>query len=151
MIIHGIYDRVRGYFIVLARINVNDRWYNVNFMFDTGASVTALLDRDAIRIFGSRLHKLKKARKDLVGIGGFADTCIVTDVELELIDAYNIEIKYRIILEKLYVVTHHRHFRGEEWKRVSQLPSIIERDILSKAKKIIIDFEKQIPQLQIMF
>jgi len=151
LIIYGIYDRVRKYFIILARINVDNKWYNVNFMFDTGASVTALLDRDAIRIFGGKFHKLKKARKDLVGIGGFADTYVVRNVELELVDAYNPEIKYRITLERLYVVTHHKHFRGDEWKRVSQLPSIIGRDILFKAKKITIDLEKQPPQLQIEF
>ena len=151
MIIYGIYDRVRKYFIILARINVYNKWYNVNFMFDTGASVTALLDRDAIRIFGGKFHKLKKARKDLVGIGGFADTYVVRNVELELVDAYNPEIKYRITLERLYVVTHHKHFRGDEWKRVSQLPSIIGRDILFKAKKITINLEETPPQLQIIF
>ena len=139
------------YFIILARINVDNKWYNVNFMFDTGASVTALLDRDAIRIFGGKFHKLKKARKDLVGIGGFADTYVVRNVELELVDAYNPEIKYRITLERLYVVTHHKHFRGDEWKRVSQLPSIIGRDILFKAKKITINLEETPPQLQIIF
>ncbi|MCD6488033.1 MAG: hypothetical protein J7K21_02290 [Desulfurococcales archaeon] len=151
MIIHGVYDRVRKYFFILARIRIHDRWYGVNFMFDTGASVTALLDRDAIRILGDKLGKLKKARKDLVGIGGFADTYIVRNVELELIDAYKLGNTYRAVLEKLYVVTHHKRFRGDEWKRVSQLPSIIGRDILFKARKIIIDLEKYPPQLQIIF
>ena len=151
MIIHGIYDRTRKYFIILARINVENKWYNVNFMFDTGASVTALLDRDAIRVFGSKFHKLRRARKDLVGIGGFADTYVVTNIKLELIDAYNLESRHEMILEKLYIVTHHKRFRGDEWRRVSQLPSIIGRDVLLKAKKIVIDLEAQPPQLQVIF
>jgi len=32
-------------------------------MVDSGSSVTALLDRDALRIFGKSLEKLKKAKR----------------------------------------------------------------------------------------
>ena len=151
MIIEGFYDPIRKYFYVQAKVYLGGKPYAVNLMVDTGASVTALLDRDALRIFGNKLSKLKESRKGLVGIGGFADTYYVENVKIELIDSKNPELKYTITLNKLYVVTHHKHFRGEEWKKVSQLPSILGRDILFKASKIIFDFSTTPPKLKIEF
>jgi len=151
LIIRGFYDKAHGYFYVLAILHIHDKAYQVNLMVDTGASVTALLDRDAIRIFGDRLRKLKKAPKDLVGIGGFADTYYIKNVEIELLDSVDPNIRYSTVLERLFVVTHHKHFRGEEWKRVSQMPSLLGRDILFRAKRVTFDFTKTPPTVEMEF
>ncbi len=77
------------------------------------------LDHDTLRIFGNKLEKLRKSKRNLVGIGGFADTYYVKNVKIDIIDSRNPEVTYTTTLRKTYVVTHHKHFRGEEWKRVS--------------------------------
>jgi len=151
LIIRGFYDSVHKYFLVLAYIYIHDRAYQVNLMVDTGASVTALLDRDAIRIFGDRLGKLKKASKALVGIGGFADTYIVNNVKIALVDIMDPNTRYVIVLSRLFIVTHHKRFRGEEWKRVSQMPSLLGMDVLLRAKRVIFDFTRKPPIVEIEF
>ena len=151
LIIRGFFHSAHKCFYVLAKIYIRNIPYYVNLMVDSGSSVTALLDRDALRIFGKRLEKLKKARKDLVGIGGFADTYYIENVKIELVDSLKPEITYTTVLKRLYIVTHHKHFRGEEWKRVSQMPSILGRDVLLKSKKIVFYMEEKPPLVEIEF
>ena len=151
MIIRGFYDKVNGYFYVLAYLHVDGKSYRVHLMVDSGASVTALLDRDALRIFGSDLRRLDKASKNLVGIGGFADTYCVSNVKLELVDSIDDTVRHQVNLEKLYVVTHHKHFRGEEWKKVTQMPSLLGRDVLFKANRIVFHPRSEPPSVEIEF
>ncbi len=50
----------------------------ISFLIDTGASSTILLDKD-VDIIGLELDNLKKADKQITGIGGSIDTYLIED------------------------------------------------------------------------
>ncbi len=145
-----LYDEDRDNFFVLAELMYRNRKYALKLLVDTGASATALLDRDAFRVFGSGIEKLEKAVRNLIGIGGYAETYVVKNVVLELIDAVNPSVRVRFNMSRIYVVTHLKKFRGEEWKRLIQLPSLLGRDILKHAK-LLIDSRRNPPIAELEF
>ena len=132
-----LYDKSYDNFFVLAELTYKGEKYTLRLLVDTGATVTSLLDRDAIRIFGPDIEKFEKATRKLIGIGGYAETYVAKNISLELVDAENPNVRVKFNLSKIYVVTHLKKFRGEEWKRLTQLPSLLGRDVLKRAKLLI--------------
>jgi len=96
--------------------------------------VSILTDRDALRVFGGVGRVLELAKRSLVGIGGYANTYVVGDVVLKLVDVFDHRVSVTFRLSRLYVVTHLRRFRGREFRdAVFQVPSLLGSDVLQCA------------------
>jgi len=124
-IIHGYFKRIPGRRDVAPYLIAHLKWKDVSgyieFMIDAGSSATVILDRDAIRLgLLKRVKRMEKAERELIGIGGFAETYIMRNVELTLVDFKDSENTITINLDKIYVALHMKRFRGEEWKRLTQ-------------------------------
>ncbi len=145
-----LYDEDRDNFFVLAELLYKGKRYALKLLVDTGASATALLDRDAFKVFGSDIERLERAYKNLIGIGGYAETYIAKNLVLELIDAEDPNIRVKFNMSRIYIVTHLKKFRGEEWKRLIQLPSLLGRDVLKHAK-LLIDSRRNPPIAELEF
>ncbi len=100
----------------------------VSFLIDTGASMTMLLDKD-VKDIGLDVGRLKKAEKQVGGIGGSVETYLVEDA--------------RVIFESdegfyeeallLYIGIHNLTGADEETiRRILVIPSLLGREILSK-------------------
>jgi len=85
MIIRGFIDRsfsppapaVKA-FISIEKLKVKGY---IKFLLDTGASATAILDRDR-ELLGLRIDELEKAPTRIGGVGGLVDTYIARDAEI---------------------------------------------------------------------
>ncbi len=125
----------RATFYAIAQLRYRNKWYALEFIIDTGASVTVVTDRDALRIFGDLDKELEYARTKLIGLGGYADTYIARNVVLKLIDVDDPNNFVEINIPQLYVATHLKHFRGQEFRdAVFQLPNLLGTDILQHAR-----------------
>lgn len=107
----------------------------IEFVIDTGANKTVLLDKDAITL-GIDYKKLKKHDRDFVGIGGSIRTYIIEDALL-LFKAEK-EVKIRT---PIFVVKHPIEEMDEAEKmKVLRIPSLLGRDIINRFRLI---FDKQ--------
>ncbi|MGC9345760.1 MAG: hypothetical protein ACP5ER_03090 [Candidatus Bathyarchaeales archaeon] len=107
--------------------------FPINFHIDTGAAVTALLDRD-VELLGVKVENLKRAERSLGGIGGFAETYVIDDAEI-VFKSY----EGRLCREKLrlFVV---KHDMSKLPKRTVDmlmlLPSLLGRDIIYRFRLV---------------
>jgi len=121
----------------------------ITFLLDTGASITTILDRDAIRL-GLTLNyarrNLKPTPQRMVGIGGPAETYPLSSSEL----MFSLE-EGGEHLERLNacLVLHDPERLGEEYNRVMLLPSILGRDIINKCAKLTYSQKRQIVLLEL--
>lgn len=107
--------------------------FPINFHVDTGAAVTALLDRD-VELLGVKVDNLKKAERSLGGIGGFAETYVIDDAEMVL-KSY----EGRLFREKLrlFVVKHDMAKLSKRTVNMLMLlPSLLGRDIIYRYKLV---------------
>ncbi len=100
----------------------------IEFLIDTGATKTTILDRDAVT-FGMPYAKLSKPKQPLLGLGGLVDTYVARDVELYF-RADN-QSEHKELLPELLVVKHR-----EVDKNVMRIPSVLGRDVLNKYRLI---------------
>ena len=83
MIIRGFIDRSFSPPAVKAFISIEKlkvKGY-IKFLLDTGASATAIPDRDR-ELLGLRIDELEKAPTRIGGVGGLVDTYIARDAEI---------------------------------------------------------------------
>ncbi len=96
------------------------------FLVDTGADVTMLSEKDALRI-GLNYKKLEKAKKDSGGIGGKAETYII-EVIIKIEPDFIRRTKILTIRNKLP-----KDISKEETKKLHQrIPSLLGRDIIGE-------------------
>lgn len=106
----------------------------ITFLVDTGASITTILDRDAIRLgltLNCARRNLKPAPQRMVGIGGPVETCLLPSSELVFSLEEGGEHSEHL---DICLVLHDPERLGEEYHRVMLLPSILGRDIVNKYK-----------------
>ena len=99
----------------------------VEFLIDTGASRTTILDNDAIRL-GIDCGKLQRFEPGMAGIGGVVDTFIIPDVKLLFRTKNGFHGEE---LKEIFVLRHTIREREIE-ERIRRLPSLLGRDVLNK-------------------
>ena len=105
----------------------------INLHVDTGASITALLDRD-VELLGIKVEDLKKAERQIGGIGGFADTYVIEDAAL----VFKAE-KGQACREKLrlFAIKHDvSKLSRVERNMIMLLPSLLGRDVIYRFKLV---------------
>ncbi len=78
--------------LIIENFNIQKK---IRFLIDTGASSTILLDND-INIIGLELNNLKKADKQITGIGGNIDTYLIEDAVI-IFDSDEGDIYHKIL------------------------------------------------------
>jgi hypothetical protein len=97
----------------------------LNLCIDTSASSTIILDKD-IRYLRLNLKDLKKAEKNIGGIGGIIDTYIIEDAKV--IFKTEEELNLLVGVHRMDKLTE------QEKKIITKLPSLLGRDIIEKFK-----------------
>ncbi|MDI6655787.1 MAG: hypothetical protein QME59_07915, partial [Candidatus Hydrothermarchaeota archaeon] len=104
----------------------------IEFVIDTGANKTVILDKDAVTL-GINYKKLKRYERDFVGIGGSIETYVIEDATLLLkAGAEVLEIKTPV-----FVVKHPIDRISElEKTKILRIPSLLGRDLINRFKLI---------------
>ena len=105
----------------------------LNFHIDTGASVTVLLDKD-INYLGIDVRKLKKAERNIGGLGGSIDTYSIEDAAL-FFRTKNREIIKETL--RLFVGFHDlSKISPEERSLIMRMPLLLGRDIIYRYRLV---------------
>ncbi len=112
----------------------------VEFLVDTGASRTTLLDKDAIYL-DLDYNKLSKYRENLSGIGGSINTYVIEDASL-IIGSAQMDIPVMVGKHPIEKMTK------EELIRTLRIPSLLGRDVINRFR-LIFDKEKEELDLRI--
>ena len=105
----------------------------LNFHVDTGASVTTILDKD-IRYLRISVENLRRAERDIGGLGGLIDTYVIEDAVL----SFRTEDR-QIRREKLRLfVGKHDLAKLSPIARemVLRMPSLLGRDIIQRFRLV---------------
>jgi len=107
--------------------------YPLGLHIDTGSSVTIVFDKD-VELLGVDVGKLRKAVRNVGGVGGMVDSYVVDDAEL----LFRTEDR-KIKVEKLglFVGKHDLTKLSEsEQEMIMLVPSLLGRDIISKFRLV---------------
>jgi len=118
----------------------------IEFLLDSGASRTTILDNDAVKL-GINYSKLGKFEKGTTGIGGVEDSYILPEVRLIF---RTTEGLYEEHMKEVFVLKHEVKDRETE-ERIKRIPSLLGRDFLDKyivifhrrTRTVVISDEKQ--------
>jgi len=101
---------------------------DIDFLMDTGASRTVLLDKD-VHFLGIDVNKLPKPEKNLGGVGGSVETHIIEDASLSFItDEKSFEMNFPV-----FVLSHDLSKMSiEERNQILRMPSLLGRDVINK-------------------
>lgn len=104
----------------------------VEFLVDTGASRTTLIDKDVI-FLGLDYNSLKKHSQNVSGIGGSVETYIIDDTTL-ILGSKQIHLP-------IFVVRHALESLNKEDRiKLLRIPSLLGRDIINRFRLI---FDKE--------
>ena len=106
----------------------------VEFLADTGASRTTLLDKDAIYL-DLDYNKLPKYKENLSGIGGSISTYVIEDASL-IIGSIQMDMPVMVGRHPVEKMTN------EELIRTLRIPSLLGRDVINRFR-LIFDKEKE--------
>lgn len=101
----------------------------VEFLIDTGASATNILDNDAIRLRIDH-SKLRKAGTNAMGIGGEVTTYILPQAKLVFKEE---EGPHELLLDRIFVLEHEVEDPGTR-ERIKNIPSLLGRDVINRFK-----------------
>ena len=105
----------------------------VYFHIDTGASVTTLLEKD-IKYLRIDVKDLKRAERDIGGLGGLIDTYVVEDARL-LLRTENRQICEEKL--RLFVGKHDlTKLSLREREMIERMPSLLGRDIIHRFRLV---------------
>ena len=107
-------------YLISRLINLSEA---VEFLVDTGASRTTLLDKDAIHL-GIEYSKLKRFKESLSGIGGSVETYIIEDAWL-FFNGYKLSLPVLVVRHPL------EEMSWEERIKVLRIPSVLGRDVIA--------------------
>ncbi|MBU0567310.1 retroviral-like aspartic protease family protein [bacterium] len=103
-------------------------YHKIRFLIDTGASMTILLDKD-VRDTGLDVRKLKRAKRQVSGVGGGIDTYLMEEAKIVF------KTRKGFYEEKLtvFIGVHNLSNIDEEGRRkILVMPSLLGREILDK-------------------
>jgi len=107
--------------------------FPINFLVDTGAAVTALLDRD-VELLGIKVENLKRADRSLGGIGGFAETYVIDNAVI-VFKSYEGSLCREKL--RLFVVKHDMsRLPKQTVNMLMLLPSLLGRDIIYRFRLV---------------
>ena len=95
----------------------------VDFLVDTGASKTVILDMDAESL-GVNYGKLTRYKYDMIGIGGSVETYSIKEAKLTFSTNEGKVLTERF---EIFVLKHPKLN-----KKIERLPSLLGRDVLNK-------------------
>lgn len=110
----------------------------IEFLVDTGASRTTLLDKDAIYL-GMDYNKLSKAEQDMSGIGGSVEAYVIEDSIL-LFGENSIKIPVFVLRHPL------ERMDKEERIKILRFPSILGRDVINRFRLV---FDKEMDEISL--
>ena len=110
----------------------------IEFLVDTGASRTTLLDKDAIYL-GINYGRLRKSEQDMSGIGGSVETYVIDDSVI-LFGENSIKIPVFVLKHPL------EEMNREERIKILRFPSILGRDVINKFRLI---FDKEMDEVSL--
>ncbi|MCC5997572.1 MAG: aspartyl protease family protein [Thermofilum sp.] len=114
----------------LKSLNIRGTIY---FLIDTGASTTVLLDKD-VNFLGIDVRRLKRAERDIGGIGGLISTYVVEDASL----FFRAE-DGGVVEEKLQLLVGRHDLSGLSYIEralIMRLPSLLGRDVIYRFKLV---------------
>jgi hypothetical protein len=114
----------------LKSLNIRGTIY---FLIDTGASTTVLLDKD-VNFLGIDVRRLKRAERDIGGIGGLISTYVVEDASL----FFRTE-DGGVVEEKLQLLVGRHDLSGLSYIEralIMRLPSLLGRDVIYRFKLV---------------
>jgi hypothetical protein len=114
----------------LKSLNIRGTIY---FLIDTGASTTVLLDKD-VNFLGIDVRRLKRAERDIGGIGGLISTYVVEDASL----FFRAE-DGGVVEEKLQLLVGRHDLSGLSYMEralIMRLPSLLGRDVIYRFKLV---------------
>lgn len=132
--IRGFFRNGAGFMNIHLISELMDIDETVEFMVDTGASRTTLLDKDAIYL-DLDYDKLPKYKENLSGIGGSINTYIIEDASI-IIGSTQMDIPVMVGRHPVEKMTQ------EELIRTLRIPSLLGRDIINRFR-LIFDSEKE--------
>lgn len=126
--------RLRGYFkegvleaayitavLKIPNLNITQK---IEFLIDTGATKTTILDKDAISA-GIPYNRLIRPKHPLLGVGGLVATYIAKNAGIYF--RADDDSEHKELLRELLVVKHARVNHN-----IMRIPSVLGRDILNK-------------------
>ena len=145
MKIKGVWSRydapyVRALF-TCSELNLRE---HIEFLIDSGASRTTILDNDAVRL-GINLDQLEMSKEGTTGIGGVVDTYIIPQATLIFRTSTGI---HEESFDRLFILKHKPKSRREE-DRIKRIPSLLGRDFINRytlllnKKKDIVDISDE--------
>jgi len=99
----------------------------VEFLIDSGASKTTIMDNDTIRL-GVDYDRLEKSKEGTTGIGGVVDTYIIPKAALIFKISTGIHEEN---FDRVFALKHKPRNEKEE-DRIKRIPSLLGRDFLNK-------------------
>lgn len=130
--ISGFFKNDAGYInahIISPSLGIDE---TIEFLVDTGATRTTLLDKDAI-FLGLDYSNLKKYNQNVSGIGGSVETFIIDDATL-ILGSKQIHLS-------IFVVRHALGNLNKEDKiKILRIPSLLGRDVINRFRLV---FDKQ--------
>jgi hypothetical protein len=113
--------------------------YPLDVHVDTGSSVTIVFDRD-IELLGIDIRKLRKAERNVGGVGGMVNTYMMEDAELLFRTE---DKKIRVEKLRLFIEKHDlTRLSPNERELIMLMPSLLGRDIIQRFR-LICDMEKE--------
>lgn len=107
--------------------------YPLGVHVDTGSSVTIVFDKD-VELLGIDVGKLRKAERNVGGVGGMVDTYVVDDAEL-LFRTEDRKIKVERL--RLFVGKHDlARLSAVEREMIRLVPSLLGRDIIERFRLV---------------
>ncbi|MEA2032180.1 MAG: aspartyl protease family protein [Euryarchaeota archaeon] len=129
MRINGFFRNDAGYVNALLFSEELEISETIEFLIDTGASRTTLLDKNVIYL-GIEYGKLRKSEQDMSGIGGSVETYVIDDSVL-LFGEYSIKTPVFVLKHPLEEMMNE-----EERIKILRFPSILGRDVISRLRLI---------------
>ena len=137
MRIHGYFDShfepAAPFLRVVLRSKSLGLDYPLDVRVDTGSSVTIVFDKD-LELLDIDVGKLRKAERNVGGVGGIVDTYVIDDAELLFRTE---DRKLRVEKLRLFVGKHDLAELSEsEREMIMFVPSLLGRDIIQRFRLV---------------
>lgn len=110
--------------LICPELNLRE---HIEFLIDSGAGRTTILDNDAIRL-GIYHNQLERSKEGTTGIGGVVDTYLISQVTMIFRTLTGI---HEECFDRFFILKHKPRNEMEE-EKIKRIPSLLGRDFLNK-------------------